>query len=88
MNEIEVEANVSVLGISPWQLENAPIKVIVPMNSQQSLERESTITFVSTEITQNYVRISAKIPNERIGESWLLRDVMTATVEIQVLPGQ
>jgi multidrug efflux pump subunit AcrA (membrane-fusion protein) len=88
MNEIEVEANVSVLGISPWQLENAPIKVIVPMNSQQSLERESTITFVSTEITQNYVRISAKIPNERIGESWLLRDGMTATVEIQVLPGQ
>lgn len=84
MNEMEVEATISVKGISPWQLENAPIKVLVPMNSQQNLERESTISFVSTEITSDYVRIAAKIPNEKIGDSWLLRDGMTATIEIQV----
>ncbi len=91
MDEMKVEATVWLTEIAPWQLEGAPIKVSVPLNSRaagaanaQQIEIESIIDFVSTEITSDSVRITAKIANQKLGDTWLLLDGMTANIEIQL----
>ena len=74
MDEMKVQVSVDVRYVAPWQLEGAPIKVIVPVNARQDLTLETTVSYVSTEITSDRVTVTAKIPNNKVGESWLMRD--------------
>ncbi|MEZ6134117.1 MAG: HlyD family efflux transporter periplasmic adaptor subunit [Pirellulaceae bacterium] len=84
MNEMKVQVSVDVSQISPSQLEGAQVILRVPMNVDQEFVRETIVSFVSTEITGDRVQVTAKVPNEKIGDTWQLRDGMTASVEIRL----
>lgn len=82
MNEMKVEAYIPVDNIAVASLQGAPMKVTVRLNPQQVATFTPQVEFVSPEIEGNRVRIATRIPNELIGDSWLLRDGMVANVEI------
>lgn len=72
-------------GLSIPSLEGAKIRVSVDITPSQQHSAESNITFVSSDIdNSDRVRVSAKIKNERIGNSWILRDGLPARVMIVV----
>jgi multidrug efflux pump subunit AcrA (membrane-fusion protein) len=84
LNEMKVEAYVNVDGISLSQLEGAPVTVSVQINPQQVATFTATVEFVSPEIESRTVRIWTRIKNEKVNNSWLLRDGMTANLEISL----
>lgn len=76
---------VSDRGWSINNLEGAKIRVSVSITPTQKHMVDSVINFVSSEIDDsNNVRVSARIRNERIGNSWLLRDGVPAEVSISI----
>lgn len=83
LSEMKVETLVPVDGISVASLEGAPAKVHVRINSQQVANYDAKVDFVSPEIEHRRVRISIRIQNEQVLGSWLLRDGMIATIEIE-----
>jgi len=84
LNEMKIETFVPIDGISVSALQGAPMKVVVPLNSQDVATYETQIEVVSAEIESRRVRVSARIENQQVGGAWLLRDGMVANVEIIV----
>jgi multidrug resistance efflux pump len=72
-------------GWSITSIEGAKIRVSVDITPTQQHVVDSIINFVSSDVdTALRFRISARIKNERIGNSWLLRDGVPARVSIVV----
>ena len=84
MNEMKVQGYVSIAGISLVELENAVMTITVDVTPTQQHTVEAPISFVSSEIEATRVRVSARIKNERVGNSWLLRDGTPASVSIRL----
>lgn len=82
LDEMKIQAYVPVKDISVASLQDAPATIRVRINPEREVELKSTVSFVSPEIELGRVRISIKIENEKIGNAWLLRDGMTASLEI------
>jgi len=85
MEEMKVEARVPVSGLSLTRLQGAPVTIKVPVNANEVVTIEANIDFVSPEIEQGFVRVSARVENKAPGGIWLLRKGMQATVEITPL---
>lgn len=85
MSEMKVEARVLVNGISIARLQGAPMKISVPVSASEVITIDSNIEFVSSEIEQGYVRVSARVQNQAPGGVWVLRKGMEASVEITPL---
>jgi multidrug resistance efflux pump len=72
-------------GLSLSSLEGAPIRIIIDVSPTQQHSVDSQIQFVSSDIDDsNNVRVWARIKNQRLGNSWLLRDGLQASVTIAV----
>lgn len=72
-------------GLSLGDLEGAPIRITVRVSPTHSHVVDTQIGFVSGEIAESKdFRVWAKMKNERIGNSWVLRDGMPASVTIAV----
>ncbi len=72
-------------GLSLADLEGAPIRIAVKVSSTYSHVVDTQIGFVSGEIADSKdFRVWANLKNERIGNSWVLRDGMPASVTISV----
>lgn len=84
LNEMKVETFVSVDGISVAELQGAPMRVSVRINSKDVATYDTHIEFVSPEIESRKVRVATRIQNEQLGGSWILRDGMQASVEIDL----
>ena len=84
MHEMKVETLVEVRGIAINRLQGAPMRVTVKLDPQTNATYTPVVEFVSPEIEAHRVRISARIQNEMLGGVWLLRDGMTASIEIQL----
>ncbi len=85
MNEMKVEAFVPVEGLSLSQLINAPMKITVQVSADQNYSYDTSVDFVSPEIEAGLVRVSGKVPNNRLGDGpWILRDGMSAQIQIQL----
>lgn len=86
LNEMKVETfvltDVLTGGISVADLQGAPMRVSVRINSQDVASYDTVIEFVSPEIESRQVRVSTRIQNQQVGGAWLLRDGMVASVEI------
>ncbi|MGN6545479.1 MAG: efflux RND transporter periplasmic adaptor subunit [Aureliella sp.] len=87
MKEMKVEAHVEVAGASVSHLQNAIMFLHVNINGE-TLTYKSKIEFVSPSIELNTCRIWARVPNEFIAGTWMLRDGMEATIDIQFPPAQ
>ena len=85
MQEMKVEARVPVSGLSITRLQGAPVLIKVPVNASEVVTIEANIDFVSPEIEQGFVRVSARVENQAPGGIWVLRKGMQATVEITPL---
>ncbi len=85
MQEMKVEARVPVSGLSLTRLQGAPVTIKVPVNANEVVTIEANIDFVSPEIEQGFVRVSARVENQAPGGIWVLRKGMQATVEINPL---
>ncbi len=95
MNEMKVEVMIPLnelaktgLNYSLLDFEKAPIKVIVKISPTQSYEIPTFVEFVSSEILSSNIRVSARVQNQKIGDTWLLRDGMSAEVEMQLTSSQ
>ncbi len=84
LNEMKVEAFVSTDGISVAELNGAPMRVSVRINQQDVATYDTTVQFVSPEIESRRVRVATRIQNQQVGSTWLLRDGMVASVEINL----
>ena len=82
MKEMKVQAMVPIRGISVTSLQGAPMKIEVPVNNNEVITFNANVDFVSPEIEQGRVRVSARVENQAIGGVWILRKGMQATVEI------
>ena len=72
-------------GLSVANLEGAKLQVVVDIAPNQQHVAPTIINFVSSEVdNNNMVRVSARLKNERLGNSWILRDGMPARVTILV----
>ena len=72
-------------GVALSSLEGAPIRVAVDISPTYRHLVDSQIAYVSGDIDDsNNVRVWARIQNERVGQSWLLRDGVPASVVIAV----
>ncbi len=85
MEEMKVEARVPVSGLSLTRLQGAPVTIKVPVNEKEVVTIQANIDFVSPEIEQGFVRVSARVENQAPGGIWVLRKGMQATVEITPL---
>lgn len=64
-------------------LENAPIEITVQITPADRRTVKSVISFVSSEIDDaNRIRVWANVKNDRVGNSWLLRDGQKVEVVI------
>lgn len=86
MKEMRVEANVPVRGASVALLQNANLRLHININGEEVV-RDAKIEYVSPVIEMNTCRIWARVPNTFLAGSWIFRDGMEATVDIQV-PGK
>ncbi|MEO8271264.1 MAG: HlyD family efflux transporter periplasmic adaptor subunit [Aureliella sp.] len=84
LNEMKVDVIVPTDGISVAKLQGAPMRVSVRINSKDVATYDTHVEFVSPEIESRNVRVATRIQNQQIGGVWLLRDGMTASVEIDV----
>jgi len=91
MNEMKIEGMVDLEELnkaggnySLLDLEKAPIMVIVRISPTQNYEIPTNVEFVSPEILSKNIRVSAKVQNQKIGDTWLLRDGMSADVEMRL----
>lgn len=85
LSEMKVEAQVSPGGSSIASLQNAPMKIRVPIGGEQELVFDARIDFVSSEIEVNGdVRVWARIQNQMLGDSWVLRDGAFCSADISV----
>ncbi len=82
MKEMKVQALVPIRGLSVSSLQGAPMKIEVPVNKGEVITFDAKIDYVSPEIEQGKVRVSARVENQAIGGVWVLRKGMQATVEI------
>lgn len=87
MKEMRVEAYVPVAGASVAHLQNATLRLHVNVNGE-TFTYESKIEFVDPSIELNTCRIWARVPNQLIAGSWMLRDGMDATIDISFPPAQ
>lgn len=85
MKEMKVQALVPIKGISVTSLQGAPMKIEVPVNAGEVITFNANIDYVSPEIEQGKVRVSARVENQAIGGVWILRKGMPSTVEITPL---
>ncbi len=86
MDEMRVEANVPVRGISASQLKDAPIRLHVRINGEDVV-RDAKIEYVSPILKMNTCRVWARVPNTMIGGAWMLQDSMEATLDITLNNG-
>lgn len=82
MREMKVQALVPIKGLSVTSLQGAPMRIEVPVNVGEVITFDAKIDYVSPEIEQGKVRVSARVENQAIGGVWILRKGMPATVEI------
>jgi multidrug resistance efflux pump len=87
LNEMRVEARIRLGNYSPLQLVNAPVRVNVAIGGS-TRTFNSKIEFVSPVVEFNSVRVWTRVPNEMVGEDWLLSDGMEATIDVTPLPMQ
>jgi RND family efflux transporter MFP subunit len=87
LKEMRVEANVPVRGASVALLQNAWLRLHVFMNGED-VPFDTKIEYISPVIEMNTCRIWARIPNQIVNGSWMLRDGMEATVDIYLAPAQ
>ena len=85
MKEMKVQALVPIRGLSVSSLQGASMKIEVPVNKGEVITFDAKIDYVSPEIEQGKVRVSARVENQAIGGVWILRKGMQATVEITPL---
>ncbi|HMP18091.1 MAG TPA: HlyD family efflux transporter periplasmic adaptor subunit, partial [Gemmatales bacterium] len=72
-------------GLSLNNLEGASVRITASISPTYSHTMDSFISFVSSNIDDsNNVRVWARVRNERVGDSWLLRDGMPAEVTISI----
>lgn len=72
-------------GLSLTSIEGAPIRINIDVSPTQQHTVDSQIQFVSSDIDDsNNVRVWARIKNQRVGNSWLLRDGLQAKVTIAI----
>jgi len=70
-------------GLSLNNLEGAAVRITVSISPTYSHSVDSFIGFVSNDIDDsNNARVWARIKNERVGDTWLIRDGMPAQVSI------
>ena len=84
MQEMKIEAFVSLSGVAPSDLEGAEIKVEIPIAtgdaSMPNYEFKSRVSFVSPEIDSKKVRVVGKLQNQKdVNGRWVLRDGMPTT---------
>lgn len=84
MDEMKVEGMVETNGLSIVDLEGAPMKITVAVTPDQVVEFDTRVEFVSPEIEQRRIRVSSRVRNSKVGEAWILRDGMIATMEIKI----
>lgn len=84
LNEMKVETFVPIEGISVAALQGAAMRVSVRINSKDVATYDTHIEFVSPEIESRRVRVATRIQNQQVGGTWLLRDGMQASIEIDV----
>ena len=84
LNEMKVQLFVPIEGISVAELQGAPMRVSVRINAKDVAAYDTHVEFVSPEIDSRKVRVTTRIQNQQLGGAWLLRDGMTASVEIDV----
>lgn len=85
MKEMKVQALVPIKGISVTSLQGASMRIEVPVSVDEAITFDAKIDYVSPEIEQGKVRVSARVENQNIGGVWILRKGMQATVEITPL---
>lgn len=72
-------------GLSLNNLEGAAVRITVSISPTYSHSVDSFIGFVSNDIDDsNNARVWARIKNERVGDTWLIRDGMPAQVSITI----
>lgn len=84
LNEMKVEALVPIDGIAVSRLQGASMKVSIPLDNQEVARYDTKVEVVSAEIESRRVRVSTRIQNQQTAGAWILRDGMTASVEINV----
>jgi RND family efflux transporter MFP subunit len=84
MDQMKVEAMVSLKDFSFSDLQNAPMKVTVEVNASKKYEIPTRVEFVNPEILTGRVRVIARIQNQKVGNSWLLGDGMKVRVELEL----
>lgn len=82
MNEMKVEAFVPLDGISLQSLEGADMNIRVSLGPTEEVSFQSKVGYVSPELDTRTVRVTTRIQNQFVGNSWILRDGMQARVEI------
>ncbi len=87
MDEMRVEVRVPVENRSVQQLQNATMKVRIPIGQDREIPFETKVEFVNYEIELGECRVWANSPNQMVGNSWILRDGMEGTVEIHLGSG-
>lgn len=86
MLEMKVDAQVPLEGIAITDLEGAEMEIRVPISPEKEINLKAQVSFVSPELELKRVRVSARIENQKINGSWILRDGMPATVYIIPAP--
>jgi multidrug resistance efflux pump len=72
-------------GLSINNVEGAKIRISVPITPTQKHVVDTVVSFVSSEIDDtDSIRVSARIRNEQLGNSWLLRDGQPAAIAITI----
>lgn len=72
-------------GMSLNNLEGAAVRITIGISPTYSHSVDSFVSFVSNEIDDsNNARVWARIKNERVGDTWLIRDGMPAQVSITI----
>ncbi len=84
MDEMKVEGRVPITGRSIQQLHNAAMRVRISIGVNREITIDTRIEFVNYEIELGECRVWGKVPNQKIGNSWVLRDGMEGTVEINL----
>ncbi len=69
MQEMKVQAFVPVRGISITSLEGAPMRIEVPINNTEVITMDAKVDYVSPEIENGKVRVSARVQNQAQVES-------------------
>ncbi|NND99771.1 MAG: HlyD family efflux transporter periplasmic adaptor subunit [Pirellulaceae bacterium] len=87
MDKLKVEGDIDALRYSGRVMKGTPVQVRVYHNANASKPHviDAQITYVSTEIDlNNRYRVWAEIPNQSVGDDWMIKPGMRAEI---IIPG-